>query len=281
MLTALTIFGAATVMLLLAVVMSSVLGWANRAFHVEVDPRIEKLSLLLPGANCGGCGRVGCGEYAEAIVNEGAAVTECPVGGPTLADAIADIMGVEAGVTIPKKAVVHCRGHAPDRLGRTDYAGEQTCSAAHLVAGQQSCVYGCLGLGECVEACEYDAIHIVDGLAEVDYENCIGCGACSKVCPRDLISMEPFKHDQILVVQCANVDPGAAVRKQCSVGCIGCKACVKIEGDYFCMDGDLAKVNVAVVVGLAPGVEKRQSAPGVETALLRRNAAPKRFLIGK
>jgi electron transport complex protein RnfB len=243
MLTALTIFGAATVMLLLAVVMSSVLGWANRAFHVEVDPRIEKLSLLLPGANCGGCGRVGCGEYAEAIVNEGAAVTECPVGGPTLADAIADIMGVEAGVTIPKKAVVHCRGHAPDRLGRTDYAGEQTCSAAHLVAGQQSCVYGCLGLGECVEACEYDAIHIVDGLAEVDYENCIGCGACSKVCPRDLISMEPFKHDQILVVQCANVDPGAAVRKQCSVGCIGCKACVKIEGDYFCMDGDLAKVN--------------------------------------
>jgi hypothetical protein len=38
---------------------------------------------------------------------------------------------------------------------------------------------------------------------------------------------------------------------------------------------------VAVVVGLAPGVEKRQSAPGVETALLRRNAAPKRILIWK
>ena len=243
MLTMLTIASAAAVMLLLAVVMSSVLGWANRTFHVEVDPRIEKIDVVLPGANCGGCGSVGCSEYAESIVLRSNDVTLCPVGGPGLADAIASIMGVQATMQIPKKAVIHCRGHASEKLGRTDYVGEKSCSAAHLVAGQQACVFGCLGLGECVDACEYDAIHIVNGLAEVDYDNCIGCGACSKVCPRELISMEPFKSDEILVVQCANLDPGAATRKQCNVGCIGCKACVKIEPDYFEMTGNLATVH--------------------------------------
>ena len=86
---------AAAVMLALATLMGYVLGWANKAFHVEVDPRIERINEALPGANCGACGYIGCGEYAEATVVDNAAVDLCPVGGDSVASAVADILGVE------------------------------------------------------------------------------------------------------------------------------------------------------------------------------------------
>ena len=75
---------AATTMLVLGLVLSFVLGWANRAFHVEVDPRVDAVIDALPGANCGGCGYVGCGEYAEAVVLDDEAVNPCTVGGTKL-----------------------------------------------------------------------------------------------------------------------------------------------------------------------------------------------------
>ncbi|MEZ4565673.1 MAG: (Fe-S)-binding protein [Desulfobacterales bacterium] len=56
---------AAGTMLLMALVFSYILGWANTAFHVEMDPRVDAVMDSLPGANCGGCGFIGCGEYAE------------------------------------------------------------------------------------------------------------------------------------------------------------------------------------------------------------------------
>ena len=72
--TAMVIILAAAAMLLLAVFMALVLGWANKAFHVEVSPLIEQALVILPGANCGGCEYVGCSEYAEAVVDDGAPV---------------------------------------------------------------------------------------------------------------------------------------------------------------------------------------------------------------
>ncbi|MCK5798547.1 MAG: electron transporter RnfB, partial [Deltaproteobacteria bacterium] len=65
MLTTVTVILAASVLLLLGIVMSAVLGWAANKFHVPVDIRIEEINDVLPGANCGGCGYVGCNEYAE------------------------------------------------------------------------------------------------------------------------------------------------------------------------------------------------------------------------
>ena len=79
---------AAGTMLVMALVMSFVLGWANRAFHVEVDPRVDQTLEALPGANCGGCGYIGCGEYAEAVV-AGEAINKCSVGGESCVQALA------------------------------------------------------------------------------------------------------------------------------------------------------------------------------------------------
>lgn len=242
MMTAVSVGLAASTLLGMAVIISYVLGWASKAFHVEVDPRVVRINEVLPGANCAGCGYVGCNDYAEAIVKEDAAITLCAPGGPSCAEALAGVMGVEVEQTWPYRAVVHCSARTEQRLGRTEYRGEPTCTAANLVNDVQGCVYGCLGLGDCVRVCDYDAIHVVEGLAEVDYAQCTGCGACVDVCPRHIISRIPFKKAEVLVVKCSNDDFGIEVKKVCQVGCIGCKACTRFS-DFLEMDGNLPVVD--------------------------------------
>jgi RnfABCDGE-type electron transport complex B subunit len=227
----------------LAVCMALVLGWANRTFAVAVDPRVDAVVEALPGANCGGCGYVGCGEYAEAVVKDGAGVNLCPVGGEAVAMKLAEILGVEVEPGAPYRPAVHCAATAEDKLGRNEYRGEATCAAANLVAGVQGCAYGCLALGDCVAACRYDAIRVIDGKTTIDYDACIGCGACETACPRHVISMIPFKADQMFVVACNNNDFGKDVRAVCRVGCIGCKACVRCGGGLFQVKDNVARID--------------------------------------
>lgn len=234
-----TIGIAAGTMLVMAVVMSYILGWANKKFHVEVDPRVEAVTEALPGANCGGCGFLGCSDYAVAIVTDNAPVNKCPVGGESCAADVAAIMGVEVGESVPSRPIVRCGGHTEDKLGRADYLGEKTCAAAQTVAGVQGCTYGCLGYGDCTEACNYDAIYVKDGLATVNYRKCVGCGACVKACPRGIITMADFHEDKVPAVLCSNRDKGKEVTGVCTVGCIGCKACTRVS-DLMTMEGDLA-----------------------------------------
>jgi RnfABCDGE-type electron transport complex B subunit len=240
--TLVTVGLSAGTLLAMALVLTFVLGWANKTFHVEVDPRVEAINDALPGANCGGCGFVGCGEYAEAIVAGNTEVTLCNVGGAGCASDIAAIMGVEVGKSLPYRPVVHCGALYKDRLGRTAYQGEMRCAGANLVADVQGCVYGCLGFGDCQRACEYDAIHVIDGLAVVDYEKCVGCKACARACPRNIITMAPFKSKQMLAVSCSNLDAGKEVKAVCNVGCLGCKACTRIS-DLFKMDKSLCTID--------------------------------------
>ncbi len=244
MMTTVSIGLAAATLLSMAVVISYVLGWASRAFHVEVDPRVVRINDALPAANCGGCGYVGCNDYAEAIVHGDAAVNLCAPGGPACAEWVAEIMGVEVEQTWPYRAVVHCSATTEQRLGRTEYRGEPTCAAANLVHDVQGCVYGCLGLGDCELVCDYDALHIIDGLAKINYKKCTGCGACVDICPRHIISRIPFKAEQVLVVKCSNDDFGLDVKKVCQVGCIGCKACARFS-DLLTMEGNLPVVDYA------------------------------------
>lgn len=242
MMTAVSVGLAASTLLGMAVVISYVLGWASKAFHVQVDPRVLQINEVLPGANCAGCGYVGCNDYAEAVARGEAAVTLCAPGGPSCAAAVAEVMGVEVEQTWPYRAVVHCTAKTDQRLGRSEYRGEPTCTAANLVNDVQGCVYGCLGLGDCETVCDYDAIHVIEGLATVDYIKCTGCGACIDACPRHIISRVPFKTDEVLVVKCSNDDFGIEVKKVCQVGCIGCKACTRFS-DLLVMEGNLPIVD--------------------------------------
>jgi len=229
-------------LVVMAIVMTYILGWANEAFYVEVDPRIGAINNELPGANCGGCGFVGCGDYAEAIVLANAPVNKCIVGGESCAAAVADIMGVKVEATLPFRPIVHCRAVYGDRLGRSAYRGEPTCKAANLIADVQGCVFGCLGFGDCSRACKYDAIHVLDGLSTIDYEKCIGCGACSKVCPRNIITITSFKANGMFAVTCSNKDAGKDVTRVCNVGCIACKSCTR-QCNLFSVVGNLSTID--------------------------------------
>ncbi len=181
----------------------------------------------LAATNCGGCGYAGCEQCAKAI-NEGLAeVNACPVGGSACAEEIAKILGKEADSSDPVVAFVSCMGSCDKAGKKYDYSGANSCSVMKFVPGgsDKLCEYGCLGFGECVNVCKFDAIHIVDGVAVVDKNKCVGCGMCAKTCPKGLISLIPAKSQY--AVACSSKDKGPVTMKNCSVGCIGCGLCVK------------------------------------------------------
>ena len=203
------------------------LAFAAKKFEVQIDPKIEEIIGILPGANCGGCGYPGCSGYASAIVEEGAAMTLCSPGGASVAAKIGDIMGASVDTSGEKVvARVLCQGDNTFSKKRFDFDGElKTCSAVTLYAGgDKSCKYGCLGYGDCERVCPVGAIVVNEkGIASVDEEACISCGLCVKACPKSVIAMTPAAKK--VTVKCMSKDKGGDAKKACGIACIGCGMC--------------------------------------------------------
>jgi len=225
------------------VVCALVLVIADRFFAVHEDPRIEAVSALLPGVNCGGCGFAGCADYARALVMENAPVNLCGPGGSETSKNVAAVLGVEAVARQRMVAMVLCGGDFAKTARKSLYNGVADCVAAHSVGGDKLCRYGCLGYGTCARVCPVAAIEITAGrLAVVHPEICIGCGNCVRTCPRTLIKMVP--DNRTLHVLCSSKDKGPVVKKACAVGCIGCTLCTKlVKNEAIKMDGALAIVD--------------------------------------
>ena len=64
---------------------------------------------------------------------------------------------------------------------------------------REVCGIGCIGCHLCERLCEFDAIHVVENLAVIDYEKCVSCGQCAAVCPRRLISDSNLRTDMDVV----------------------------------------------------------------------------------
>ena len=209
------------------IIIGLILGFADMKLHVDVDEKEAAILAALPGNNCGGCGFPGCSGCAAAIAKGEAEVSQCPVGGAAVAAEISKIMGVEGGASTRMVANVHCQGDCEKATNSYEYVGAQDCRVITQVpgGGPKTCTFGCLGGGSCVSVCQFDAIHIVNGIAVVDKENCKACKKCIDICPRHLIDLVPY--DAAVAVECKSEDKGQLVNKYCKAGCIACHICEK------------------------------------------------------
>ncbi len=248
---------AAGIMLVLGLGFALVLLIASIKLKVVVDEKIEQIHEALPKIDCGACGFAGCASYAKAVVKDPELLGKCAPGGPDTAESIAHILNLQVrGGGAELRPIVHCRAHIEDRTFHAVYTGIGLCTAVNAQPNVQACKFGCMGFGDCTRACKFDALHVVDGLATVDYEKCTGCTACSKACPRSLIEMVPFGHENMMTVACSSAETGKTTRSMCQVGCIACKICAK-QTDAFVIDNNLARLDY----------EKYEPSEATETAM--------------
>ena len=219
----------------IALVAAAVLFVCSKKFAVKEDPRIAQVSAVLPQANCGGCGFPGCSGMADALVKaaDGGSLDglNCPVGGAAVMEQVADLLGMAVANTEPMVAVVRCNGTCENRPKTVEYCGLRTCAAMNAcAAGETACGFGCLGCGDCADACQFGAITVnpETGLPEVNEDLCTACGACAKACPRHIIELrKKGPKGRRVYVSCVNRDKGPAAKKACAAACIGCGKCEK------------------------------------------------------
>lgn len=162
------ILSAIFVLLALAMVFGSVLGFAAVRFKVDEDPVVDQVDNILPQTQCGQCGFPGCRPYAEAISN-GEAINRCPPGGETVIHALADLLGRDFEPLDSE--------HDEENVKKVAVIREEEC----------------IGCTKCIQACPVDAIlgaakqmHTVIG------SECTGCDLCLEPCPVDCIDLIPI-----------------------------------------------------------------------------------------
>lgn len=199
---------------------------ASKRLAVQVDARLEKIHGLLPGANCGACGGAGCFGFAEDILSGKRNISACRASEDAIKEKIARILGQSLEKGVKKVATLHCYGGRRVK-DKYIYEGTKSCVAANLVLqGQKECVFGCLGFGDCVNVCPFDAIEMTDdGLPEIDKDKCKACNKCVEICPKKIISLSPVEKN--VYVACSSHDYGKDTKAVCPVGCIACKLCEK------------------------------------------------------
>ena len=160
-----TILLAMLVLGVLGGIFGALLAYASKIFYVKVDPKQAAVREALAGANCGGCGYPGCDGYAAAVAKGEAPCNRCVAGGAETAARVAEIMGAANEAGEKMVAFVPCSGCEGVAEKRFNYTGPEDCQAAMLFGGKSNklCTFACIGLGNCVRACQFDAMHIVNG----------------------------------------------------------------------------------------------------------------------
>lgn len=218
---------------------------ASIIMAVPVDEKAEAILEILPGANCGACGYTGCAGYSSALSSGETTKTNlCTPGGNETAQSLAQITGLAAEGVSLLTAVVLCQGNLKNCDLKLEYSGVKSCAMAQqLFGGPKDCIYGCIGFGDCVNVCPYNAIKICDGIAVVNPLACRACNMCVTTCPKNIIELVPMNESKTVVL-CKSKEKGAVTRKQCKAGCIACMRCVKAcEFDAIHVNDNCAHVD--------------------------------------
>ncbi|MCQ2592399.1 MAG: RnfABCDGE type electron transport complex subunit B [Treponema sp.] len=224
-----TIIYTIIVAIVIAFLLGVLLGLFKKIFHVDTDPKVQKVRDALSGANCGGCGFAGCDAFAGAVVKDEAPTDGCVAGGSSCATSIAEILG-KAGVEVkPKVAFLACNGTKECAQPKADYVGIQTCAAAQLTMnGTKKCAFGCIGLGDCVKACPFGAATMgEDGLPKIDSSLCVACGKCAKACPKHLFHIMNLDTKGPVARCSTKSDNKPQIKKDCASGCFKCGMCAR------------------------------------------------------
>lgn len=211
----------------LGLLFAVILAVAYKKLRVEEDPRIDEVEEMLPHANCGACGEAGCRVFAEKVVGNEVKISKCTVSSQAAIERIAAYLGVEAGAEEKRVARLLCAGGKREAHSLAEYAGTlRTCRGEAVVTGgPKACAWGCLGLGDCVTACDFDALYLNDdGLPTVIPDKCTACGDCVEICPKNLFELMP--ESRKLIVQCKSLLEGSLAESKCSVACTACGRCV-------------------------------------------------------
>ena len=236
---------------IIAVAFAVVLYFASVKFKVVENPLIGEVEEVLPATNCGGCGYPGCRPFAEATTKaDNLDNLYCTVGGNETMKQVASILGLEAVEKDRVIAVLRCNGTEAMRPHTNEFDGAINCTvASSLYSGETGCSYGCVGLGECVDVCDFEALHMdpVTGLPVVNEDNCTACNACVEACPKDLFELRSIgkgKKNLRIYVACMNEEKGSVAKKACEAACIGCSKCVKVcPADAITVENSLAYID--------------------------------------
>ncbi len=209
----------------IAVGLAVILVLVNKKLFVQEDPRIDAVEAMLPGSNCGACGFPGCRALSEALVGGDALPGKCTVSSDGGRQSIAAYLGVDVGAQEKVVARLACAGGINVSRKRALYQGLETCRAAAMVGGGgKSCAWGCLGLSDCADVCDFDAITMNEFcLPVVNPDKCTACGDCVEVCPKSLFELHPVSHQ--IWVACRSLEAGDDVLEDCEVACTACGRC--------------------------------------------------------
>ncbi|MBU1209119.1 MAG: RnfABCDGE type electron transport complex subunit B [Proteobacteria bacterium] len=217
---------------------------ASKFFSVAIDERVGELITMLPGANCGVCGFAGCAQYAKNLISGQSPANSCKVVDQEKSMAIAAFIGVKNEGIVKEVAVLRCQGGDGVVPRSADYTGLKTCRAAALFfGGDKACSYGCLGYGDCVKVCPFQAISRGEnGLVVINAAKCVGCGLCVKECPKEMLLLLPSTSE--VYVACLSKDRGKKVTQVCKKGCIACRKCEKAcPVQAIVVEDNLAKID--------------------------------------
>lgn len=237
----------------------------SKKFAVSRDETVIAIAEVLPQANCGGCGKAGCADFASSCAKADEATFAnlyCPVGGRKVMEKIAAIKGFAAAEKNPTIAVLRCQGSCSNAPAKTTYEAVSSCKIAHRIsAGQSGCPDGCLHLADCVKVCKFGALLFDEagGMPVINAAKCVSCGACVKACPRGLFEIRPLQNNSLVYTACRNRQKGAVARKNCSKACIGCMKCSKIC-DLIKVENNLSYIP-AEVNATALGAELKNNCP--------------------